>query len=184
MRFFLWLLLFYLTASLFSSANIISRANVVVRKAESHIGTTETGRNRGKMVNKYLKSVDLGPGYSWCAAFVRYVLDEANVAYPNVRSAVATKYITRRSIKAKHVAKGYEEIYPGWLVIWRKYSTWKGHIGIVVDWDGQSGTTIEGNTSNSDYGSQRDGDGVWKRNRSITNYKAFRIVAFTPTEVK
>lgn len=162
----------------------LSSANTVVTTAESYIGTTEHGRNRGEQVEQFLASVGLGGGYSWCAAFVRYVLDEANATYPDVRSAVATRYITRRSIEAKHVAKGYRAVPPGWLAIWRKHSTWRGHIGIVVRWDGNNGVTIEGNTSNGDYGSQRDGDGVWQRNRSITNYRAFRIVAFTPTEAQ
>jgi len=184
MRYFWLLLLCCSTALQSSSGNSNQGVNPVVQAADSHVGTVESGRNRGAMVESYLASVGLGPGYSWCAAFVRYVLDESGATYPTVRSAVATRYITRRSISAKHVAKGYEQPATGWLAIWRRYDTWRGHIGIVVSWDGRSGTTIEGNTSNSDHGSQRDGDGVWRRERSLTNYRAFRIVAFTPTEVR
>ena len=37
----------------------------------SQIGVREaTGRNDGKQVELYLKSVGLGKGYAWCAAFV------------------------------------------------------------------------------------------------------------------
>jgi hypothetical protein len=65
-------------------------------------------------------------------------------------------------------------------VIWRKYDTQSGHIGFVINWDKTQGTTIEGNTSPTNKGNQRNGDGVYIKHRNITDIKSFRIVAFTP----
>ena len=48
------------------------------------------------------------------------------------------------------------------------------HVGLVESVTATSITTIEGNTSGSDVGSQDNGDGVWRRtrprNRSIVGY--------------
>ncbi|HRN93068.1 MAG TPA: hypothetical protein PLS87_11660, partial [Ferruginibacter sp.] len=46
----------------------------------SYIGVREaTGKNDGQEVELFLKSVGLGKGYPWCAAFVKHCLLEANV---------------------------------------------------------------------------------------------------------
>ena len=46
----------------------------------SQIGVREaTGRNDGKQVELYLKSVGLGKGYAWCSAFVRWCFDKCGI---------------------------------------------------------------------------------------------------------
>src|SRR5215813_7754666 len=46
--------------------------------AEANVGVKEAGGdNHGKFVEVYLRSVGLGPGAPWCAAFVHYRLQEA-----------------------------------------------------------------------------------------------------------
>jgi hypothetical protein len=175
MRCYLLLLAFYFLPSLSWSGSKI------IENATSYIGTVEIGNNAGPEVEAFLKSVGRRKGDSWCAAFVRYILDLSNAEYPTVRSGLAQAYITKKSIPAKHIAKGYKKVEPGWLVIWKKGNTFKGHIGFVTSWGKISGSTIEGNTSSGIKGSQADGDGVYARKRSITDVFSFRIVYFTPT---
>jgi len=162
-------------------APAVASGQGLLHTAKQHVGVQEVGDNGGKMVEKYLESVGLGEGYPWCAAFVRYVMDAADVARPPVRSAGATDYITGRSVDAKRVLRGTADVPEGALSIHRRGQTWKGHIGIVRYWQRQCGGTIEGNTSPGNAGPQRDGQGVWKRTRCIHAGSYFRIVAFTPT---
>ncbi len=155
----------------------------VVDSALQEIGTTESppGSNEGERIEAYMASVNLSDGYSWCAGFARKMLDEALAKRPDVRSAAATDYITDRSVQAKRVLRGTADVPDGALAIWRRGDTWRGHIGIVRGWHEQCGRTVEGNTSPGDAGPQRDGDGVWPRDRCIRPGSYFRIVAFTPT---
>lgn len=151
--------------------------------AQSYVGTTERGgNNNGPEVRAFLRSVGLGPGYPWCAAFVSYCLTAAGVEYPTKRTAGARAFISDRSVTATDVLYGRATVKPGWLVIWRRGNSWAGHIGIVTTWGKASGATIEGNTSSGRSGSQRDGDGVWSRTRSIQPGNYFRITHFEPVE--
>ena len=48
--------------------------NCLIKTAESQVGVVEkTGNNDGVQVEAYLKTVGLGKGYSYCAAFVKWV---------------------------------------------------------------------------------------------------------------
>ncbi len=56
-----------------------------LRIATRHIGVRETSRNSGPEVDAFLASVGLGPGYSWCAAFVYSCFENgaASIQQPN-----------------------------------------------------------------------------------------------------
>ena len=152
-----------------------------VQIAETFVGVREkTGRNDGKEVEMFLKSVGLSKGYPYCAAFVSYCLTQANVKKPVVRSAMARNFETRESIKAKDVLIGKNKVPPGSIIVWRKGSTVNGHAGFAVNWSGVKGNTIEANTSSGEKGSQSDGDGVFKRTRTIEPGNYFRITSFLP----
>ena len=97
-----------------------------------------------------------------------------------IRSGLAARFITARSIRASEALRGVKRVPPGTVVIWRRGNGPFGHAGFVVSWDGASGETVEGNTSSGQAGSQRDGDGVWRRQRRITPGSYFRIVSFSP----
>lgn len=152
---------------------------------EKYIGTKEIGNNAGfsnKEFEKGLKSVGWRKGQPYCAYAVSFILNIVKATYPQIRSGLARAFITKKSILAKDVAKGYKQVPAGWLVIWRNGNTYKGHIGIVKSWKGNEGTTIEANTSEL-AGSQRDGDGVWKKQRKIVDHSQFRIDYFTRVEI-
>lgn len=56
----------------------------------SQVGLREaTGRNDGVSVEKYLKTVGLGKGYPWCAAFVKWCLQEAGYVQAKVINGMA-----------------------------------------------------------------------------------------------
>ncbi|MEM8485564.1 MAG: CHAP domain-containing protein [Bacteroidota bacterium] len=166
--------------------------------AERGVQEVPPGSNRGPDVEKFLAAVDLFPSkdrfgkwhsFPYCAAFVSYCLDEAgDVALPLVRSAGARKFITRNSIESRIVLRGGTRIEPGTLVIWARNARDprdpSGHIGFVIDWEGQAGTTVEANTTSGKQGSQREGDGVYFRKRMLSPGSAFRITHFTPVRLK
>jgi len=147
-----------------------------VTEASKHIGVKETtGKNDGKEVQQYLKSVGLGKGYAWCAAFVRYVFDNCDNKI-KTRSAMARAYINKSSIPAKDVLNGYVKIDCSYLAIWRNGNTASGHIEFVKSWKKRTGVCVEGNTN---IVGSREGDGVYEKARAINPYSYFRITHFT-----
>lgn len=152
----------------------------VLKIAEGFVGTKEEKNNSGYWVDRFLKSCKLKPGAQWCAAFVNFCLDSAGVkSLPFTGSGLARHFATRnKTVKAKDILQKNIEVPPGSIIVWRRGSTPFGHAGIVKSWKGKSGTTIEGNTSSGNKGSQNDGDGVWKRSRSINPTNYFRITDF------
>lgn len=54
-------------------------ASAALEIARSQVGQLEypIGSNRGEMVDKYLASVGLNPGYAWCQAFVYWCYERA-----------------------------------------------------------------------------------------------------------
>lgn len=170
-----------------------------VATALSYVGTTErTGRNDGPEVEAFLRSVGLGPGPPWCAAFTTFCLKAHGLTVTDGRGgtlmgAGATRHLqSPRAVDAREVQRGVVRPEPGWLVVWRRGSGWQGHIGFFVeddneaergvDWYGRCGWTVEGNTSSGRSGSQRDGDGVWRRLRCLEPGSYFRVVGFVPPE--
>ncbi len=163
--------------------------------ARAYVGVVERPKdsNRGPEVEKFLAAVNLEPtkdrfgtwrSYPYCAAFVTFTLKQAGaIDEPKVRSARALDFVTRKSIEARIVQRGTVNIEPGTIVVWkakRDPSDPTGHVGFVVEWEGQAGTTIEGNTGPGDAGDQRDGGGVYLRKRLLSPGSAFRITHFTP----
>lgn len=152
--------------------------NRVVEEATRWLWVRESGRNAGREVEMFQRSVGLGAGAPWCAAFVSYVLDAAKAREPRVRSGLAQKFIVKGSVPAKQVAKGYRRVEPGWLVVWKRGDSYGGHVGIVERWNRNDGETIEGNV--------REGkeEGVFRKRRAITDGQWFRITHFTKTKVE
>ncbi|GIV52407.1 MAG: hypothetical protein KatS3mg038_2928 [Candidatus Kapaibacterium sp.] len=150
--------------------------------ARNYLHVRETSPNCSRDIERFLRSVGLPCGYAWCAAFVRYCLDAGSALFA-VRSASARAYITRKSIAAKHVVKGYRTIERGWLAVWTHSQSWTGHIGFIERPGNRTIVTIEGNTSSGD-GVNRDGDGVYRRTRTIPIIASTRLQLrwFTPVQ--
>jgi len=145
--------------------------------ALTYVGTVEQRHNAGPEVAKFLGSVGLPVGNPYCASFVSYDLDAAHAAIPTVRTPLATRFITARSIDARQVLRGSVPIPPGTIVIWRHGNSMFGHTGLVISWHDRSGMTVEANTTEGPYKAARQG--IWIRRRTIQPGNHFRIVAFT-----
>lgn len=146
--------------------------------AVSYVGTREVGHNSGRIVAKFLRSVNLPKGNPWCAAFGSYDLTAAHVRRPRIRSGLATNFITKKSIPAKEVLRGLIKIKPGTIGIMRHGSSIHGHFYFVIRWNKASGITVEGNTRPT--GMPDGPQGVWIKHRNIIPGNYFRTVDFTP----
>ncbi|GIV51826.1 MAG: hypothetical protein KatS3mg038_2347 [Candidatus Kapaibacterium sp.] len=178
MRYYCWLLLCSCSLPLSSWAE-----PAWLDTARNYLHVRETSPNCSRDIERFLRSVGLPCGYAWCAAFVRYCLDAGRARYPTVRSAAARAYVLRTSIPVKHVVKGYRTITRGWLAIWTHSASWTGHIGIVETVRDNAIVTIEGNTSPGS-GINRDGDGVYRRTRTVPLVASTRLQLrwFTPVQ--
>ena len=72
-------IVFALVLRFFIRRNIMTLSELTVQYAISQLGVVEVplGSNKGKDVEKYLKSVGLGGGFPWCMAFVYWCVNEA-----------------------------------------------------------------------------------------------------------
>lgn len=141
-----------------------------IETATKQLGVKEKpiGSNSGPEVEIYLKSVGLGKGYSWCMAFIYWVVNEAakKCNVPNPLKKTAGVLAGYNGVPHLHISKPV----PGCIFI-MDYGGGLGHTGIVTKVL-NNGTieTIEGNT-NSD--GSREGYEVCKRIRKITKCKGF-----------
>jgi len=143
-------------------------------------GEEEVSYNSSPFIDHVLQKMKVPPKSSYCAAFVAYCLDSAQVKQPSIRSGMAQAYITKKSISASKVLRGEVTIPAGSIVIWKRGTTPSGHTGFTtLSWKGVEGYTIEANTSSGLRGSQYNGDGIYQRRRSIQPGAAFRITHFT-----
>jgi len=151
---------------------------LLLKRAEKEIGISI--KNNPARVQEFRASVGLSKG-NWCAAFVRYILDNSIYRKFPIRSGVANAYKTRHTVDAKDVLTGKVKVGQGWLVIWKNKGSWTGHIGWVVVWNRMCGSTIEGNTSDND--TRQGGNVEYKSKRKIDVFNTFSIVAFTPVYI-
>ena len=146
-------------------------ASASLKMAQSQNGTQEVprGSNTGVAVEKYLKSVGLGKGYSWCMAFVYWCVSEAakkiEAANPLVRTAgVLNQWNKINAVHKKTTPKAGD-------IFIMDYGKGLGHTGIVVEVSPNGKLkTIEGNTN--DEGS-REGYEVCYRTRNINQIKGY-----------
>lgn len=124
-----------------------------------------------KNLAKDLSTVGWKRGLNWCAYFVSMILDKTNNRTITIRSPMARKFITKKSIPARRVLQGSVVVKRNWLMIWQRGSTIFGHIGFVRRQSGKNQfSTIEGNTDNK----------VLNKIRKIQPLSYFRITHFTP----
>jgi len=135
--------------------------------AKNFVGTLEEppNSNHGDTIDKLQKAMGYN-GVQYCALFAQYIYKLAYnlIPFPNTASS---QTLYQWAEKKKYVSTDFNEMQVGDIVIWRKLKLWQGHVGVVTDIDfaHQMFTTIEGNTSNSDFGDQRDGGGIFQRIR-------------------
>lgn len=123
--------------------------------------------NAGPAVEKYLKSVGLGKGYSWCMAFVYWCTKEASIQLGITNPLAKTAgVLAMLNFKKELVVK---EPQPGDIFI-MDFGKGQGHTGLVEKVEKNIIHTIEGNTN--DDGS-REGYKVCRRKRNKSTIKAY-----------
>jgi hypothetical protein len=143
-----------------------------LRVAASQVGIMESpvGSNRGPEVDGYLKSVGLGPGYYWCAAFAYWCFDQAarKLGRPNpvFKTAGCMNHWNKTKGKKIQAAEAVENpslLKPGQIFI-INLGRGSGHTGIIEKVEGGFLQTIEGNSNPA---GSSNGIGVFRLERKI-----------------
>ena len=147
-----------------------------LRIATGEIGEEEKplGSNSGTMVDKYLASVGLKPGYPWCAAFVCWCI-QAAAKDLSVEHDVPVTAWTPDFEKAPGFTKDVSTMYPGDLFLLH-FNGRIRHVGFVKNLIPKNPgwyETIEGNTNAS---GGVEGVEVGNRKRRMAN--TYGIVTF------
>lgn len=148
----------------------MSIADKAVEIARTQLGIHESpgNKNTGPQVDEYLKSVGLGPGYSWCMAFVYWCYGEAakqlGVVNPLAKTGGVLDQWNRRRLHF-----GYVQPMPGDIFI-MDFGKGLGHTGLITKVEGLWIYTIEGNSN--DEGS-REGYEVCQRRRNVDKIKGY-----------
>lgn len=151
------------------TTNICSQTCIEARYLKE-VGVKElTNNNDGKRVEEYLASTGLGKGFSWCSAFVKWILNSCGVA-TNITAWSPTAHNSNNVIYNK--GKWHKNPKPG--DVFTLYSQSKKrifHTGFFHRLNDKIVTTVEGNTSGQGVvsGSVLDvnGNGVYMKKRSI-----------------
>ena len=156
---------FLLITILFSySYGCTLKQNEVRKTYTAELGVRETGFNKGKRVEEYLKAAKLPPGNAWCAAFPTWVFIQCNI------KAVVSGY-SPNWFQSNVVYKRDDNINRNYSVaagdVFGLYFESKkriAHVGFIDKQDGNYYITVEGNTNEA---GSREGDGVYRKRRHI-----------------
>lgn len=140
--------------------------------AVSQVGVRELGRNRGPRVDEYIRAAGLDPergSYPWCACFVRWCFLRAfdEMADEGIRGTFTVPPKTgsvHKLWKTAPLRCRTSQPMPGHVFL-IDHGAGTGHCGFVSDVTGTHILTVEGNTGP---GGTREGDGVYARNRRLT----------------
>lgn len=142
------------------------------------VGKVEVPKNsnRGVVIDD-IQSAFGFKGVAYCMLFVLYCYKRAcgqqgiKYPFPNAGdkkySPASSQSVYQWAIDNGYACNDFSKLEVGDIVIWRKFKLWQGHAGIVTSVDHANKTfmTVEGNTSNSDFGDQREGGGIYQRLR-------------------
>lgn len=132
----------------------------------AYIGVREaTGKNDGPAVERFLKNVGLGKGFPWCAAFVKTCLLEAGIKSAGKINGMALSCEN----KTHFVYTGKQLVgIPRAGDVGTLFYAKLGRIGHTFFYDKKVNSSIyesvEGNTNGD---GSREGDGVYRKKRSL-----------------
>lgn len=143
----------------------MATASKVVSIAAGQVGYKE-GKNNS---NKYGAAYGMN-NVSWCMEFIWWCFKQAGMDWYKTASCTACyKHYASRAVSRNSLRKG-DIVFFDW-----DHSGDCDHVGIVESVGSSRITTIEGNTSSGNSGSQSNGDGVYRRYRTYTQIaKAIR----------
>ena len=136
------------------------RKNRIVRYAKKFIGEEEIAGNMGFADQEFQKMIheygDFNPGQQWCMSFAKMVwLKKFGLKYREQLDNLMTPSTQQTWQNFENDQSGdfktSTEPSKGAIVIWQQFEngtpTFKGHAGIVQDYDKEKFYTVEGNTS-------------------------------------
>jgi len=131
----------------------------MVKTAAAEVGYKEGPNNRTKYGAWY--GMDNNP---WCMMFVSWCAAQCGIGQSTVPKLAYVPYCVEHYRKqGRYRAKGSYAPQPGDMVFFGQ----SAHVGIVEQVRGNILYTIEGNTSAA--GNSSNGDGVYRRSRSLTD---------------
>ena len=152
----------------------------LIAAAAKKIGVHESGgNNKGPEVEQFQKAVDgKAQGEPWCAAFVQFCIMEVEKRFGATVVCHRSEHCLTIWAKTPGVHR-YKFPKPGYLVIWNYENSLNGHIGIVSRViDEFTIETIEGNTGPDDKTVEREGDGVYRKTRSLKQTGKMKLMGF------
>lgn len=166
--------------------DLTAKRSALIAEASRWVGIHETSPNDGPEIEIFQKMIGgIAMRQSWCADFALYCVEQADkkVGPPNTWVFVSQSCLTiwnRSPLLAR--VQGLE-VAPGDLMVWQHWSTQgptvNGHIGIVEKVLGPGEfQTIEGNTSEATNVVDREGDGVYRKVRSVGGSSMMRVKGF------
>ena len=179
-----WLVVLLLACGTASAATLQEK---VMLESGKYLNVRElNNNNRGKEIDKWNKYLGLPMGSPYCAAFVVSMYKDAGYRLPrigrcytlyNVLLADEIKY---KNITPEELMLKTESLQAGDIIIWRHgkgtAQNWNGHAGIGR---GKFFKTREANTMPSSKGNQREGGGVYDRERGLgigTNFSVVGVI--------
>ena len=172
----------------------MSKQKRLIEIAKSYIGTKEIGGdNKGPQVEKFQKALG-GPAVqqAWCVDFIHYCAKEVDSEQGGTPSALYKSQLVMDVWNKTDPSLRLSNPEPGCVMLWEHHKDGKrtglGHAGIVTHVGVSVVDTIEGNTSDGS-GINRDGDGVYSRQRSIASspkstMKVLGFIRIWPAETK
>ena len=154
---------------------VLQATAVEVAREEVERGVREESSNWSPRIAEYIRNLDppLDFPIPYCAAFVQFCTD---MAAQTLRLENPLDQVKREAYVADYwawardhnlVVPDLELVRPGDLIVFSFGGTRKDHIGFVETPGSPAVTTLEANTSPGDEGSQRDGQGVHRKLRSV-----------------
>jgi hypothetical protein len=155
------------------TASTLSERAEQIAFSQLHV-REKTNKNDGVEVEQFLKAVGLGAGYAWCMAFVfwAFLKSSLELVMGNPVPKTAGVMDCYAKAKKKYLVVGEPKRGDQFIMDFGKGT---GHTGIVTSAKNGRVYTIEGNTSADPTfaGEDREGNGVFERNRPVSSIKAF-----------
>lgn len=154
-------------------AGTVPLATLALQIAQGQVGQREQPvcSNSGPMVDAYLQSVGLKPGYAWCQAFVHWCYQQAALQLkqqnPVVKTAGVMDCWNKTAVQFKITNAAAQQhsdlVLPGYQIL-LSYGGGEGHTGLIEKIEGRQLHTIEGNSNNN---GSREGFEVVRRMRTL-----------------
>lgn len=140
------------------------KQNEVRKTYTAEIGVRETGFNKGKRIEEYLRSANLKPGNAWCAAFITWTFKQCDIKA--VVSGYSPNWFQSNVVYKRddNINRHYSAAAGDVFGLYFESKKRIAHVGFIDKQEGNYYITVEGNTNEA---GSREGDGVYRKRRHI-----------------